>query len=336
MRKQTVCAGHLRLIRSSMQALVVNNGLHYCSDLAIPVPNADEALIRPLLAGICATDLELIKGYAAYTGIIGHEFVGTVVAVANDRDQHWLNQRVVGSINIGCRSCQICQHIGEAHCPDRKVLGIRGHAGVFADYFTLPIGNLYRVPDTISDEIAVFTEPLAAAIRVLEQLRSLNCHRVAVLGPGRLGILIAKVLSLADYEVVLVGRSERSLDLPGRWQLDTALIGSLAECAFDMVVEVTGQPEGFRHALRILKPRGVLLLKSTYAEPEPLDLSKIVVGELNILGSRCGPFDEALALLQQQTVPVATLIDGCYPLVDGLRACQHASQPGVRKILLKP
>jgi len=192
------------------------------------------------------------------------------------------------------------------------------------------------VPDDISDQSAVFTEPLAAAIRVVKQLESMPVSKVAVIGPGRLGLLIAKVLALAGYVVEVLGRSETSLALPKQWLLKTALVEDINDHYFDCVVDATGQANGFREALRIIKPRGTLILKSTFACQEPIDLTKIVVYELNVMGSRCGPFSDALALLRQQVIPVESLIDGCYQLNQGLAAIRHAAQSGVRKVLLQP
>jgi threonine dehydrogenase-like Zn-dependent dehydrogenase len=319
-----------------MQALVLNQGLSYRTDVLKPEPKADEALIRLSLAGICATDFELVKGYAGFSGIIGHEFVGVVEAVGQTQDAHWLNQRVVGSINIGCHTCDVCRNVGPEHCQQRKVLGIRLHDGVFADYFTLPVANLFAVPDAIKDQAAVFAEPLAAAVRVREQLKVIRVNKLAVLGPGRLGLLIAKVLVLAGYSVDVLGRTDATLELPRQWQLNTAFIQETDDTSYDCVVDATGQASGFKQALRILKPRGNLVLKSTFSALEPIDLSKIVVNELNIIGSRCGPFAEALALLEQHSIPLETLINASYPLQAGMAALQQASMPGIRKILLHP
>ena len=319
-----------------MQALELNNSLNYRQDKPIPAIAGDEALIRVKLAGICATDLELVKGYAGFSGIIGHEFVGTVEAVGQKKHHHWLNKRVVGSINIGCGVCDVCRNDGPEHCSSRRVLGIRGHDGAFADYLRLPVANLFPVPDEVPDEAAVFAEPLAAAIRVLKQLAPLPVKPAAVIGPGRLGLLIAQVLALAGYDVEVLGRSATSLALPQQWQLKTALVNDVPSNHYDYVVDASGRAEGFSQALRIAKPRGTVVLKSTFSASEPVDLSKVVVGELNILGSRCGPFDEALALLRQGSIPLASMVDGRYSLKDGLAALRHAAQPGIRKILLQP
>lgn len=319
-----------------MQALVLNDQLAYQSDFPEPRLAEDHALIRLTLAGICSTDLELIKGYAGFSGVIGHEFVGVVEAVNQPAHRQWLGQRVVGAINIGCQHCDTCRSDGPEHCLQRSVLGIRHKNGVFADYFTLPVANLYVVPEQVPDQTAVFTEPLAAALRVFDQLQDLSVSRVAVLGPGRLGLLIAKVLALAGYDVMVLGRSESSLALPKQWRLSCALTETVADNQYGCVVDATGNATGFAQALRILKPRGSLILKSTFSAKQPVDLNKIVVGEIKVLGSRCGPFDKALAVLQQKNVAVETMIDGRYPLKDYQSAFAHAAQAGVRKILLHP
>ena len=318
-----------------MQA-IFNNQPAYRTDVLQPSLAENEALIKLCVAGICATDLELVKGYAEFSGILGHEFVGIVEAVANDKNRHWLNQRVVGSINMGCEHCETCINQGPEHCLHRKVLGIRDKDGVFADFFSLPVRNLFSVPDNVADECAVFTEPLAAALRVEEQIHSIGPPTVAVIGPGRLGLLIGKVLALAGYEVVMLGRSESSLTLPAQWQLKTGLIQDIPDNSFVCVIDATGQSAGFEHALRIVRPRGCLILKSTFSSIEPIDLSKVVVSEINIIGSRCGPFDKALTLLAENSIPVKTMINGQYLLKDHLAAFDHAAQRGVRKILLRP
>lgn len=319
-----------------MRALLLEGGLTYRTDVPEPLLGAGEALIRLNLAGICATDLQLLNGYAGFSGVPGHEFVGVVAAVNEDKHRHWLGRRVVGSINIGCNHCETCMNQGPEHCLRRTVLGIRGKNGVFADYFSLPVDNLHVIPDDVSDREAVFTEPLAAALRVVEQLRSRPFGAVAVLGPGRLGLLIAKVLSLAGYQVTVLGRSEAALVLPRQWQLVTALVAEVPDNGHDCVVDATGTPSGFAQALRILRPLGTLILKSTFSAQETIDLSKIVVAEIHVLGSRCGSFADALAVLRQKTVAVEELIDGCHALQDGLLAFEQASRRGVRKILLQP
>ena len=319
-----------------MQALWLDRTLTYRTDCPLPVLSAGEALIRLKLAGICATDLALLRGYAGFRGVLGHEFVGVVEAVHDDAHRAWLGRRVVGSINIGCQQCATCLQDGPEHCLQRTVLGIRGRNGVFADYFTLPVANLHAVPDLVCDERAVFAEPLAAALRVPQQLQAFTVGEVAVLGPGRLGLLIANVLAQAGYRVTVLGRREASLRLPMTWGLATALIDQARDNAYDGVVDATGAPSGFAQALRIVRPQGVLVLKSTFPEPVALDMSKIVVAEIQVLGSRCGSIAEALTVLRQTDLPVQTLIDGRYGLQQGLLAFEHASRQGVRKILLQP
>lgn len=319
-----------------MQALTFDTFLSYRDDMVIPALAAGDALIELRLAGICATDLELVKGYAGFSGVLGHEFVGTVVAVADYKHHEWLHRRVVGAINIGCNTCEVCRDDGPEHCLNRKVLGIRGKDGVFADYFSLPVANLFAVPDSVPDQAAVFTEPLAAALRVVKQLAGLAITDIAVVGPGRLGLLIAKVLSLAGYQVTVLGRSAASLALPKQWALASGLTTEIPDNSFHCVVDASGHASGFSQALRIVKPRGTLVLKSTFADSAALDLSKVVVYEINIIGSRCGPFADALALLTENTLPLETMIDGQYPLQDGLAAFKQAGQTGVRKILLQP
>jgi threonine dehydrogenase-like Zn-dependent dehydrogenase len=318
-----------------MQALVLSHGrLSYQTSYPQPSPGPDEALIRVTLAGICATDLELVKGYAGgFEGVLGHEFVGLVEKAA---DEKWLGRRVVGSINIGCNHCATCIRHGPEHCPHRAALGIHRHDGAFADYLTLPTANLYPVPDTVPDETAVFTEPLAAALRIREQVRLQPAARMAVVGPGRLGLLVAQVLALAGGHVTVIGHHRQSLDLPAQLGLAAGLVPDFAGNTFDLVVEATGSAAGFTTSLRLVRPAGTLILKSTFQGTANLDLTKVVVSEINIIGSRCGPFAPALRLLARNQVNVQALIDGEYPLAEGLAAFDHAAQPGVRKILLRP
>lgn len=332
-----------------MQALVLEDGvLNFITERPKPVPGREDALIRVLMAGICSTDLELVKGYAGgFRGVLGHEFVGVVEAVGDEQDSGWLGQRVVGTINLGCRRCAVCLAEGPEHCPNRTVLGIIAKDGVFADYVTLPVANLLSVPDELLDEEAVFTEPLAAALRIREQVRVRPSQKAAVVGPGRLGLLIAQVLALGGTDVTVLGRRREALELPEQLGLRTDLVEAQSDNAYDLVVEATGNDAGFAHSLRILRPRGTLVLKSTFAGEARLNLTKLVVGEVRVVGSRCGPFAPALRLLQNSArlrvtgadvgsgVRVLPLIDGEYALPDGLRAFEHAARPGVRKILLR-
>ena len=318
-----------------MQALTLSHGdLHLQKEFPIPEPELGEALIKVKLAGICATDLEMVKGYkSGFQGILGHEFVGTVESAP---DAAWNGRRVVGSINIGCNTCATCRQHGPEHCPHRRVLGIQNKDGAFADYLTLPQSNLFVVPDEVADETAVFTEPLAAALRIREQIKLIPGGRTAVIGPGRLGMLVGQALALDGTGVVMIGRSRRSLELPNKLGLATGLTGEFAANSFDTVVETTGNEAGFALALKLVRPLGVLVLKSTFAGQAHLDLTKLVVAEINVVGSRCGSFAPALNLLQRNAIDVVSLIDGEYKLSQAIQAFTHASQRGVRKILLRP
>jgi threonine dehydrogenase-like Zn-dependent dehydrogenase len=285
------------------------------------------------LAGICTTDLEIIKGYAGFQGILGHEFVGIV---EKSDDPSWIGRRVVGGINIGCGACSRCFSEGPEHCPERKVLGIIDHDGAFADFIVLPISNLVQVPDHVEDQAAVFTEPLAAALRIRDQVIIRPSDRVAVLGPGRLGMLVGQVLAMAGTDVTLLGRSMSSLELPASLNLATGLVEDSQDDSFDLVVEATGNEAGLAQSLRLVRPQGTMILKSTFAGPATVDLTKLVVAEITVVGSRCGPFEPALRLLAGNAVEVQSMIEAEYQLSAGLAAFEHAARPGVRKILLKP
>lgn len=317
-----------------MQALVLRQGkLAFRDDVPLPQRAGDEALVKVTLAGICATDLEIVKGYAGFSGVLGHEFVG-VVQEADD--ETWVGQRVVGSINLGCGVCAVCRQNGPEHCPNRTVLGIKERDGAFADYLALPLRNLHRVPDAVSDERAVFTEPLAAAARIPQQVALPPGTKAAVVGPGRMGMLIAQVLRDEGAEVTVLGRSESSLALAREMGLASALVENASDDAFDVVVEATGNDAGLAHSLRLVRPLGTLVMKSTFHGKANVDLTKLVVGEITVQGSRCGPFDKALRMLARNAVTVLPFIDGEYALADGLEAMARADQPGVRKILLRP
>lgn len=302
-------------------------------DHPAPRPRPGEALVRVELAGICATDLELIEGYAGFEGVLGHEFVGVVEEVA---DRRWVGRRVVGSINVGCGRCAVCASDEPEHCPHRTVLGIRGRDGAFAEFLTLPEANLFAVPEGLPDERAVFTEPLAAALAVRRHVDGMAGARVAVVGPGRLGLLIAQALAPLAPGLTVLGRRSESLALPARLGLATGLAQEAAADAFDLVVEATGNEDGLAESLRLVRPRGTLVLKSTFHGKAHVDLAKLVVGEVRVVGSRCGPFAPALELLAAGAVAVEPLIEAEYPLAEALRAIEHAALPGVRKVLLRP
>ncbi len=315
-----------------MRALYIRDGnLQYLADYPQPVRRAGQSLIQVIGAGVCSTDLEIVRGYAGFQGIPGHEFVGVVRSSDN---QSLIGKRVVGGINLGCGVCEVCQGHGPEHCPKRTVLGIIDHDGAFADYLTLPDENLHLVPDDISDEAAIFTEPLAAALRISEQVSVKPSDRIAVVGPGKLGLLIGQVLSLGGGDVTMLGRRTESLRLPADLGLTTGLVEDEDDNTYEFVVEATGNEAGFAHSVRLLRPQGTLILKSTFAGLATVDLSELVVSEMTIIGSRCGPFEPALRLLSAGKVNVESMIEGRYSLSDGLRAFEHAAQPGVRKILI--
>jgi threonine dehydrogenase-like Zn-dependent dehydrogenase len=258
------------------------------------------------------------------------------VGVVERGPSQWVGKRIVGSINLGCGECNVCLSTGPEHCPDRTVLGIINHNGAFADYLTLPLTNLIEVPENLSDERAVFTEPLAAALRIREQIVVSPSARIAVIGPGRLGLLVGLTLNQVGTDLQMIGRSATSLILPRQMGLQVRLPEEVEADSYDVVVEATGNRSGLIQALHIVKPLGMIVMKSTYAALSDIDLTKIVVGEIKIVGSRCGPFPPALRLLASDRIDVSALVDAEYALEDGLEAMAHAARPGTRKILLRP
>ena len=290
------------------------------------------ALIRLLYGGICNTDLELQHGYYGFAGTPGHEFVGEVVAADSS---YLLGRRVVGEINLACRKCEWCRRGLGRHCPRRTVLGIAGHPGAFREFITLPEPNLHIVPDSITDEDAVFVEPLAAACEILDQANMPEGSEVAVLGDGKLGLLIAQVLKAERLDVHLYGRHKDKLRIAGRAGVQTALERKkLPQAAYDWVVDATGSPEGLHHAVRMARPRGTVFMKSTVHQALRIEAAPIIVNEITLIGSRCGRFEPALSLLQSRRVNVADMISEVIPLSEARRAFARASQRGVLKVLL--
>jgi threonine dehydrogenase-like Zn-dependent dehydrogenase len=322
-----------------MKALRYENEKLSVSD--VPKPDADgEAVVRVTLSGICNTDLEIARGYAGFQGTIGHEFVGVIEELPEPLLTRGLahGQRVVGEINAGCGRCDLCRAGDPRHCATRNVLGIVGRDGAHAEFLKLPLVNLLPVPDEISDERAVFTEPLAAACGILERTSITRDTRVAVIGDGKLGLLCAQVLATTGAPVVLVGKHEEKLLIAARRGIETITVDKAQSRAkeFDVAVEASGSPTGFALALDLLRPRGVLVLKSTFHGTTEMDASRIVVDEVSVVGSRCGRFAPALALLRSNAVEVESLISEEHALAHGVRAMERASAPGVLKVLLRP
>jgi len=308
-----------------------NNQLQLRTDIPLPEPPAGEALVRVLQAGICNTDLELIKGYYPYTGVIGHEFVGVV----EQGPKQLINQRVVGEINAACDKCRFCDRGQPRHCENRTVLGIVNRHGAFAEYLSLPIKNLHLVPENVSTAAATFTEPIAAALEIQQQIQICKNDRVLVVGDGKLGQLIAQTLALTGCELLVIGRHQEKLVNLAARGIKTGLANSVTDKYFDISIDCTGNPEGFNIARRALRPRGTLILKSTHAGNLSLDASSLVVDEITLIGSRCGPFAPALELLATGKVEVQSLIHAYYPLSQGLDAFEKAKTKGVLKVLLE-
>jgi 2-desacetyl-2-hydroxyethyl bacteriochlorophyllide A dehydrogenase len=297
------------------------------------VPAAGGELVRVRLSGICGTDLELARGYYPFTGIIGHEFVGDVV---ESPDPAWIGARVVGEINVSCGECEACLAGRPTHCERRTVLGIDGRDGAHAEFLRLPVRNLHRVPDSVPDESAVFTEPLAAAVEILEQVRVLPEDRVLLVGAGRLGQLVAQVLALTGARLRVVAKHRIQKELLSARGIETIEPEEVEPRRWDIVVEATGSPSGFDLAARALRPRGTLVLKSTYRGEVTLALAPFVVDEITIVGSRCGPFAPALGLLERAEVDPLPLIARRYPLAQAVEAMEEAARPGTMKVLLRP
>lgn len=314
-----------------MKALWLEDRTLSVRDVDVPSPAPGEALVRVVLAGVCSTDLELVRGYYPYTGILGHEFVGIVEAGGDVL----AGQRVVGEINAACGACDTCIAERPTHCETRTVLGIVDRHGAFAEYLSLPVANLHRVPDDVSTDAATFVEPLAAALEIQEQIDVTADDRVLIIGDGKLGQLVAQTLALTGCDLTVVGKHLDKLERCSTFAA-THLAGEFNGTRFDIAVECTGDPSGFETARAALRPRGTLVMKSTYAGRLDVDASAIVVDEITLVGSRCGPFAPAIALLEQGRITVESMIEARYPLADGLRAFEHAARPGVLKVLLAP
>lgn len=316
-----------------MKALVLDNGEITLKEVQNPLPAQGEALVRVLKAGICNTDLEIKKGYMPFSGILGHEFVGRVEEAL---DTGFIGQRVVGEINLYCGTCFFCIRGETKHCPSRQVLGIMQKNGAFAEYLTIPAKNLHILPDSVSEQEGVFTEPLAAALDVLEQVKIDQKNRILVLGDGKLGLLIAQVLALKCGSVFCVGKHERNLAILAQFGIFTSMKGEMLEPGFPLVIEATGNEEGLKTALQMVEPKGTVILKSTYRGEPNICVSKVVVDEVRLIGSRCGPFPKAINLLKDKRINVTDVLDGDFPLEQAPRAFGLAAKPGTLKVLLTP
>jgi threonine dehydrogenase-like Zn-dependent dehydrogenase len=299
-----------------------------------PRPDRDYALLRPRLAGVCNTDLEIARGYMGFEGTLGHEVVGDVI----EGPSEWLGRRVVSEINFACGRCPACERELGRHCPHRRVMGILGADGAFAEAVVVPVANLHAVPDTVGDELAVFAEPLAAAFEILEQVGAVEDRSAVVLGDGKLGSLVAQVLSSAGARVLAVGHHGENLALLGQRGIETCEARSFDPSTrqrADLVVEATGSPSALATAIAATRPRGTLILKTTSAERTSVDLAPIVIDEIQLLGSRCGPFAPALRALSERSVDVTPWIEARYPLDRGVEALEHAARRGARKVLIE-
>lgn len=320
-----------------MKAVVFDEGLKFVNNYEKPTPQKGEALVRVSLAGICNTDYEITKGYMGYKGILGHEAVGIVEDVNGD-DKSLIGKRVVSEISYGCKdpNCRYCAEKLYRHCPNRHTLGIWKKDGCFAEYFTMPTEVLFEVPENVTDEQAVFVEPLAAACEITEQLHIKPFEKVIVLGDGKLGLITALTLHAQNINVTLIGKHQNKLDIANAQGVETKLLQDLkVEKIYDVVVEATGSISGFETALALTKPRGVLVLKSTVAASKEFNLAPIVIDEITVLGSRCGQFGAALRLLEAKKIDFTPLISARYKADDAIEAFEKNRDKETLKVLLE-
>jgi threonine dehydrogenase-like Zn-dependent dehydrogenase len=315
-----------------MRALTFDQYLSFSPRHAGPPATDGDTLIKVHQAGICSTDIEITRGYMGFRGILGHEFVGTVV---ESPQKDLVHQRVVGEINIVCGRCDLCLSGLSSHCRDRSVLGILKHDGAFADYVRLPAVNLHVLPKSIDDDQAVFVEPLAAAFQVLKQIKLDGRKWVTVLGDGRLGLLVAQVLRNAGCPVRVIGKHPEKLALCEKWSIRSrALADMTPRHDQDVVVDCTGSAAGFEVAMQMVRPRGTIVLKSTVAMGKPLNLAPLVIDEITVVGSRCGPFKDAIRALAEKSVDVVSLITRRVRIEQAVEAMELATRPGALKVLL--
>jgi len=315
-----------------MRALLLDQSLTFNPRHPEPVPVEGDTLIRVRQAGICATDLEILRGYMGFKGILGHEFVGEVIS---SPDKNLVGQRVCGEINIACSRCDLCLSGLSNHCRNRSVLGILNHPGAFADFVRLPALNLHAIPSSVDDDHAVFVEPLAAAFQVLKQIKLDGRKWVTVLGDGRLGLLVAQVLRNAGCPVRVIGKHAAKLAMCEKWQIRSrALQDIVPRHDQDVVVDCTGSAGGFELAMQMVRPRGTIVLKSTAAVGKPLNLAPLVIDEITLIGSRCGPFREAIRALEEKSIDVVSLITRRMKIEQGAEAMDLAGRSGVMKVML--
>lgn len=320
-----------------MKAVVFDKELKLVNNYEKPIPKKGEALVRVTLGGICNTDYEITKGYMGYVGVLGHEAVGVVEEVNGD-DKSLIGKRVVSEISYGCNNpdCIYCAEKLYRHCPNRHTLGIWKKDGCFAEYFTMPVEVLFEVPDNVTDEQAVFVEPLAAACEITEQLHIKPFEKVVVLGDGKLGLITALTLNAQNIDVILVGKHQNKLDIAKAQGVETKLLNDLKiEKIYDVVVEATGSISGFETALALTKPRGALVLKSTIAASKEFNLAPIVIDEITVLGSRCGQFGAALRLLKSKKIDFTPLISARYKVDKAIEAFEKNKEKETLKVLLE-
>lgn len=317
-----------------MRAIEFDSTLKFVKDKVKPEAKKGEALIKVCMAGICNTDIEIMKGYMGFKGVLGHEFVGIVEKINSD-DKKLLNKRVVGEINCYCGTCDFCQNNLKTHCPNRDVLGILGKNGCFADYITLPIQNLIEVADSVSDEEAVFVEPIAAAFEILDQVHIKPTDKVLVLGDGKLGLIISLVLNLTKANLLLVGKHQSKLDIVANQGVKNVLLNDLCiEKKYDIVVDATGSASGFELAQNLVSPRGYIVLKSTVAECKNISLAPLVIDEISLIGSRCGPFEPAIRALENKLIDVKPMISEIFKFDKADKAMTASMQKGCMKVII--
>jgi len=314
-----------------VKALIYDGKIRLDKNHPVPERKPFEALIRVMKAGICKTDLEIVKGYLDFKGILGHEFVGKV---EESPDQNLIGKRVVGEINISCGTCIYCLKGIPSHCENRLVLGIKNKNGVFSEYVSLSIENIHIIPDSITEEQAIFVEPLAAALQILEQVHIQPQENIIVLGDGNLGLLCAQVINMTGAQVLMVGKHQTKLEILKQKGIRTCLIDEISRERADVVIECTGSPAGLKEAFQIVHPQGTIVLKSTYAEQPEINLAPIVINEITIIGSRCGPFQPAIRLLENNSIDVLPLISERFPLEKGVSAIQAAKREETLKVIL--